>query len=136
MCVIGIRDRSGRRSWIDRLLGTIVHPLHSRVAAIGQSVHHLTTTDAARSTRGTVACCSAMGAEVTAVVQATLLPADWTRSATSAAPSIAVASAISSKLAQYPAAATGVARVALLAAVVTACVAVQAPGSAGHNHRN
>lgn len=98
MRVIRVRNGCGRRPWIDRLLGTTMDPLHSRVVAIGQSAHHLTPTDAAWSTRGAVARCSAMGAKVTAVVQTTLLPTDRTGHATCATPAIAITT--SGKLAE------------------------------------
>jgi len=98
MGVIGIRNGSGRWARIDRLLGTGMDPLDSRVAAVGQAVDYLTSTDAAVATRGAVARCSAMGAEVTAVVQAALLPTDRTGHTTCATPAIAIAT--SGQLAQ------------------------------------
>jgi len=131
MGVVRVGYRRGRWPRIDLLLAMVVNTLHARVTAICQAVHHLTTTNSARAASGTVPRSSAMRAKVAAVVQAALLPTNRARHASSATPAIAVAFATATELAQQTAAS-----VALLAAIVTACVVAQAPGSAGHYHRN
>ena len=125
MRVIGVRNRASRWPWVDLLLSTVVHPLHSRVTAVCQTLHHLASANSASTTwsaSGTVTRRSAVRAKVAAVVQTPLLPADRPRCTSRAATAIATAA----KFAKYPAA-TGI---ALLAAVVTARVVAQAPGSA------
>jgi len=134
MRVVRVCDRSSRWAGIDLLLISAVQTLHPGITAVVQPLHHLAAANPANpawAASSTVARSAAVRAKVAAVVQTALLPTDWARYATGATTAIAVAHATAGNFAQQTAAG-----IALLAAIVTACVVAQAPGSAGHYHRN